>query len=67
MKKFERRSTMNITAIEHYDEILGKGYYLATEYMDKTWYKGETAKDAVRAFLKSKGIKTASVTIFEEV
>lgn len=42
---------MIITAIPHYDNYLGKGYYLVSECMDKTWYKGETPEDAVNNFL----------------
>lgn len=47
---------MNITAIEHYDDFFGKGYYLLSEYMDRTWYKGNTPEEAVEAFKESKGI-----------
>lgn len=43
---------MFITAIPHYDNFLGKGYYLVSECMDKTFYKGETPEDAVNNFLK---------------
>ena len=42
---------MIITAIPHYDNFLGNGYYLVSECMDKTFYKGETAEDAVNNFL----------------
>ena len=43
---------MTLTAIEHYDKILGHGYYLVSETMDKTWYKGDTPEDAARNFEK---------------
>jgi len=46
---------INITAIPHRDNILGKGYYLVSETMDKTWYKGETADEAVWNFADSTG------------
>ena len=41
---------MVITAIKHYDEFLGNGYYLVTEFMDKTWYKGNTPEEVVDNF-----------------
>lgn len=55
---------MNITAIKHYDNFLGNGYYLVTEHMDKTWYKGETPEDAVTNFLTQYHIKADNITIF---
>lgn len=58
---------MRITAIYKYDEFLGKGYYLVTETMDKTWYKGDTAKDAVDAFVESEHIDARNITIYEEM
>ena len=56
---------MRITAIRHFDEILGNGYYLVSEYMDKTWYKGDTAEEAVRSYLSKHGT-IKSVTIIEK-
>ena len=56
---------MSITAIRHFDEILGNGYYLVSEYMDKTWYKGDTAEEAVRSYLSKHGT-IKSVTIIEK-
>lgn len=58
---------MTVTAIEHYDEKLGKGYYLVSEDIEKTWYKGETAKEAVFKYVKEHKIKDRTITIVERV
>ena len=58
---------MTITVIKHHDEYLGNGYYLVSEHMDKTWYKGDTPTEAVSNYLKQRGITADHVTIFEEV
>ena len=58
---------MIITAIPHYDNFLGKGYYLVSEYMDNTFYKGETAEDAINNFLKQYNFLHAEdITILEK-
>ena len=56
---------MRITAEVHYIDGV-KGFYLITDKL-KVWYKGETSKDAVRAFIKDRKIKDAHITIIEEV
>lgn len=58
---------MIITAIAHYDAFFGKGYYLVSEHMDKTWYSGNTAKEAVANYLKQSNVSLESVTINEVV
>lgn len=57
---------MNVTAIKHYDEFMGNGYYVVGETFDRLWYKGETAMDAVKAFCKQYHISEQSITIYEE-
>lgn len=54
---------MNFTAILHYDNFLGKGYYLVNEHMDKTWYKGDTATEAVMNYLKEFNLSPENVKI----
>ncbi len=56
---------MTITAIPHYDNILGNGYYLVTEFMDKTWFKGATPEDAATVFLKQFNLSIDNVKIIE--
>ena len=46
---------INFTVIPHRDNILGNGYYLVSETMDKTWYKGETADEAIQNFEEQTG------------
>lgn len=58
---------MFITATPHYDNILGKGYYLVSEYFDEIWYKGDTANEAVMSLAKEHGLNTKKITILEEV
>ena len=58
---------MSITAIKHFDESEGNGYYLVSEDFDRIWYKGDTAKEAVAAFCKDKHITDHIITIIEEV
>lgn len=58
---------MIITAIPHYDNFLGKGYYLVSECMDKTFYKGETPEDAVNNFLQEhKYLRTDDIKILKK-
>ena len=58
---------MIITAIPHYDNFLGNGYYLVSECMDKTWYKGETPEDAVNNFLQEhKYLRADDIKILEK-
>ena len=58
---------MSITAIKHFDESEGTGYYLVSEDFDRIWYKGETAEEAVAAFCKEHPITDRTITIIEEV
>lgn len=58
---------MIITAIPHHDNFLGNGYYLVSECMDKTFYKGETPEDAVNNFLQEhKYLRADDITILRK-
>lgn len=46
---------INLTVTKHRDDILGNGYYIASETMDKTWYKGDTSYAAIRNFSHDTG------------
>ena len=58
---------MTVTAIKHFDETKGDGYYLLSQDFERVWYKGETAGEAVEAYCKEHNITNQTVTIFEEV
>lgn len=60
---------MRITAIQHYDDILGNGYYLVSETMDRTWYKGDTPEEAVQHYIEQYSIPVTlnDVVIYERV
>ena len=58
---------MSITAIPHYDDVFGKGYYLVSEHFDKVWYKGDTAEEAVNNYLKEHYLCPETLTINEVI
>lgn len=61
---------MHITAIAHYDKVLGgKGYFLITDYTEKEWYKGDTPQEAVKNFLiqHNRPVDLTGIVIIEEV
>lgn len=63
------KGKMRITAIQHYDDILGNGYYLVSETMDKTWYRGNTPEEAVQHYIEQYSIPVTlnDVVIYERV